>query len=375
MLADLVRASSTVRNCYTAELARIREDRVIPTRKGGPCVLRASWPARITVDKSMIWLFGKKVGQRRSVRTAMLIVLLGTSMTVGLSGRQSDRLTFRSGVEMVTINAVVRDHKGRVVPNLTQSDFQLFDAGRPRKISDFHADRAPITAALLFDTSGSMQVAAKAQAARAAADQFLSWLQQGKDEVAVFSFDSTLRQLQGFTRDGQRVRDSFSGVEEPFGMTSLRDCIAKTAQLVAARGRSHRAVVVFTDGVDNNSRLTPQEVSGIASSIDVPIYVLAVVSPLDHVGTSTAVVDPKAPAAGELVDLAQWTGGDMFMSSSPAQSSVAVRQIVDELRFQYLIAFEPGTAPGWHPVELRARDQHLTVRARGGYFAGPSSGS
>ncbi len=277
---------------------------------------------------------------------------------------------------MVTINAVVRDHKGRIVPNLTRSDFQLFDAGRPQKIADFRADQAPITVALLFDTSGSMQVASKADAARAAADIFIAWLRKGTDEIAVFSFDSTLRELQGFTSDAERVRGSFSRVEEPFGMTSLRDSIAETARRVAARGRSHRAVLVFTDGVDNNSRLTPAEVSGIASAIDVPIYVLAVVSPLDHAGESTAVVDPKTPPpSGDLVNLAQWTGGDMFMSSSPAQSSQAARQIVDELRFQYLIAFEPGTKPGWHPLELRLRDQRLTVRARGGYFAGPASGS
>lgn len=277
---------------------------------------------------------------------------------------------------MVTINAVVRDHKGKVVPNLTRGDFQLFDSGRPQRIADFRADRAPITVALLFDTSGSMQVASKANAARAAADQFVSWLQQGSDEIAVFSFDTALRELQGFTRDEQQVRSSFSSVEEPFGMTSLRDCIAETARRVAARGRSHRAVIVFTDGVDNNSRLGPAEVSGIASAIDVPIYVLAVVSPLDHVGQSTAVIDPKTPPpTGELVVLAQWTGGDMFMSSTPAQTSLAVRRIVDELRFQYLIAFEPGARPGWHPLELRLRDQRLTVRARGGYFAGPASGS
>ncbi len=321
-------------------------------------------------------MFGKKVGLRRRVRTAALAVLVAGFVTVGLRAQQqSDRLTFRASVEMVTINAVVRDHKGRIVPNLTRADFELFDNGRPQKIADFRSDQAPITAALLFDTSGSMQVASKQQAARLAADQFLAWLQPGRDEVAVFSFDSGLRELQPFTRDADSVRQSFSRVEEPFGMTSLRDAIAETARRVAARGGSHRAVVVFTDGVDNNSRLTPAEVSGIASSIDVPIYVLAVVSPLDHVGESSSVVDAKLSPAGELVNLAQWTGGDMFMSSSPAQSSVAVRQIVDELRFQYLIAFEPGSKPGWHPLEVRLRDQRLTVRARGGYFAGPSSGS
>jgi VWFA-related protein len=220
-----------------------------------------------------------------------------------------------------------------------------------------------------------MQVASKAGAARLTAEQLLCWLQQGRDQVAVYAFDSGLRELQDFTRDPDQVRSSFSRVEDPFGMTSLRDAIAETARRVAARGGSHRAVVVLTDGVDNNSRLTPAEVSGIASSIDVPVYVLAVVSPLDHVGQSSAVLDDKSAPTGELVNLAQWTGGDMFMSSSPAQSSVAVRQIVDELRFQYLIAFEPGARPGWHPLELRPRDSRLTVRARGGYIAGPTSGS
>jgi VWFA-related protein len=269
----------------------------------------------------------------------------------------------------------VRDQKGRVVGNLKRSDFQLFDNGRPQKITDFRFDQAPITVALLFDTSGSMQVASKADAARSAAEQFLTWLQRDRDEVAVFSFDSSLRELQGFTRDADRVRASFGQVEEPFGMTSLRDAIANTARQVAARGGSHRAVVVFTDGVDNNSRLTPAEVSGIASSIDVPVYVMAVVSPLDDIGQSTAVIEANASPAGELMDLAQWTGGDAFVSSSRAQSSQAVKQIVDELRFQYLIAFEPGSKPGWHPLEVRLRDRRLSVRARGGYFTGPSSGS
>ncbi len=309
------------------------------------------------------------------MRTATLLVLVGALMTVGLQAQQSDRLTFRARVEMVTINAVVRDHKGRIVPNLTRSDFQLFDNGRPQRIADFRSDQAPITVALLFDTSGSMQVASKAEAARSAASQFLAWLQAGKDEIAVFSFDSGLRLLQDFTRDTDLIRTSFSRVEEPFGMTSLRDAVAETARRVAARGGSHRAVLVLTDGVDNNSRLTPAEVSGIASAIDVPVYVLAVVSPLDHAGEPTAVITEKAAPTGELVNLAQWTGGDAFMSSSPSQSSQAVRQIVDELRFQYLIAFEPGNKPGWHPLEVRLRDQRLTVRARGGYFVGPSSGS
>ena len=155
-------------------------------------------------------------------------------------------------------------------------------------------------------------------------------------------------------------------------MTSLHDAIAGTARLVARRNNAHRAVIVLTDGVDNNSRLSPPEVSGIASSIDVPVYIDAVVSPLDHPGMATAVSSDRPLPVGDLADLARWTGGELFVSSTPAQMSVAAREIANELRHQYLIAFEPTGASGWHALELRTRKSNLVVRARSGYMAGPS---
>jgi hypothetical protein len=73
-----------------------------------------------------------------------------------------------------------------------------------------------------------------------------------------------------------------------------------------------------------------------------------------------------------MADLAEWTGGHSFVVSSPAERSLVARQIVDELRHQYLIAFQSSGKPGWHPLVVRARDKDLTVRARSGYFAGQS---
>jgi VWFA-related protein len=281
--------------------------------------------------------------------------------------------TFRSGIDLVTVSAVVRDHKGRVVTNLGRTDFELFDGGQRRAITDFRPDEAPVSVALLFDASGSMQVASKIDDARAAAKHLLAWLQPGKDEVGIFSFDSRLLELQPFTTQEQpwQFQESISGIA-PFGMTSLHDAIAGTARLVARRHNVHRAVIVFTDGVDNNSRLSPPEVSGIASSIDVPVYIVAVVSPLDHPGVATAVSSDRPLPVGDLADLARWTGGELFLTSAPAHTSVAVREIVNELRHQYLIAFEPSATAGWHALELRTRRGNLVVRARSGYMAGPS---
>jgi len=125
------------------------------------------------------------------------------------------------------------------------------------------------------------------------------------------------------------------------------------------------------------SRKTAAEVSSVASSIDVPVYLLTVVTPLDHPGTEFEVTsDSRSTQTATLDDLARWTGGDMRIASTPAHISVAVQDLFTELRYQYLISFEPGDRPGWHPLEIRTRKKGLVVHARGGYMSGPSrSGS
>ncbi len=279
-------------------------------------------------------------------------------------------LTFRAGVDRVMISAVVRDRNGTLVTDLGQSDFEVLDNGEHRSITDFRAERAAVSVALLFDGSGSMQVAEKIEAARRAARQILAWLQTGRDELAIYSFDTALHQLEPFApyRADATLERSLFGIA-PFGMTSLNDAIAATAKDLANRPNSHRAVIVLTDGLDNHSQLSPAEVSGIASSIDVPVYIMAVVSPLDHVGATTAVNTESPVPVGDLADLARWTGGEFFLTSATEQTGLAARQIVDELRHQYLIAFEPASRPGWHRLELRASNRKLVVRARSGYMA------
>jgi len=132
-------------------------------------------------------------------------------------------------------------------------------------------------------------------------------------------------------------------------------------------------VLVFTDGNDNASRLRPAEVSAIASAIDVPVYIFGIVSSIDNpaedIGAGTL---GRSSLMGALTDLATWTGGHVVVASTPGQRGLAARQIVDELRHQYLIVFESSGTPGWHPLVVRTRDKDLVVRARSGYIAGQS---
>jgi VWFA-related protein len=213
---------------------------------------------------------------------------------------------------------------------------------------------------------------AKLPSAREAATHVLSWLDAARDEAAIYTFDTQLDEVAPFTIGLKTLPRAMSAVV-PFGATSLHDAVAATAQRVSAREGRRHAVVVFTDGSDNASRLSPPEVSRIASGIDVPIYIFGIVpsidNPSEEIATSSA---ERSSLAGALADLAERTGGHIFVASTPGQRSIAARQIIDELRHQYLIAFESSGRPGWHPLQVRARDKDLTVRARSGYIAGQS---
>jgi Ca-activated chloride channel homolog len=313
---------------------------------------------------------------------ALVVTILGSAGALAAqvnpprSSAQQPQATFKSGVDLVTVSVSVRTENGRVVRDLQRSDFTVLDAGRPAKILDFYSGDSPISLAILLDISGSMSVGGNMDRAREAVKVATMTLRNDTDEAALFTFDSQLQEVLAFTKDLERVhRVSLKGT--PWGKTSLYDAIAAAATTVSERANRHRALLVITDGVDTGSRSTAAEVSAVASSIDVPVYLLTVVTPIDHPGTEFEVSsDGRATQTATLNDLARWTGGDMRVASTPAHISTAVQDLFTELRHQYLISFEPGDRPGWHPLEIRTRKKGLVVHARGGYQSGPSrSGS
>ncbi len=312
---------------------------------------------------------GKLILALAATTTVMMTSAVLTQSS-SVADAQTPTATFRSQVDLVRITAVVRDRKGRFVQDLSARDFEVLDTGHPASITEFRHDLSGVSIALLFDVSGSME--AKLAPAREAATHVLSWFEGDRDEAAVYTFDTGLEEITPFTEGLSALPSAMSSVV-PFGATSLDDAIAKTAERVGARQGRRRAVVVLTDGNDNASRLTPGEVSGIASAIDVPVYVIGVVPGIDNpsadIATSSA---DRSALSGALADLARWTGGRVFVASTPSERSQAARQIVDELRHQYLLAFESSGRPGWHPLVVRAHDKDLVVRARSGYIAGQS---
>lgn len=294
----------------------------------------------------------------------------GTAMAQPSAPAEPPVATFRSSVDLVRVSAVVRDKRGRFVRDMSVRDFEVLDGGEPRRIQEFRQDESGVSIALLFDVSGSMEP--RMRDARETAEQILSWLNVQGDEVAIYTFDTQLDEVAPFTPGLKTLPERLHALT-PFGATSLHDAVAQTARKTATREGLRRAVVVLTDGRDNASRLSPGEVSGIASSIDVPVYIVGIVPAIDNPSADiSATTYERSALTGPLSDLAYWTGGRAFVASSIADRSQTARQIVDELRHQYLIAFESSGKPGWHPLVVRAKDKDLTVRARSGYIAGQS---
>jgi VWFA-related protein len=279
--------------------------------------------------------------------------------------------TFRSAVDLVTIQASVRDARGRVVQGLTRADFEVRDNGQLRPVMDFRADRqSPVTVAILVDMSGSMSIGTKVAMARQAYQSVLSQLRE-QDEVALFTFDSSLHQRQDFTQDLTQLKDALSTFE-PFGTTSLYDATAATARRLADRTATHRAIVVLTDGIDTSSRLSAAEVSGLASSINVPVYVVATVPSIDQRVMMEATERGTRTDTADLRDLAEWTGGHLVFASTFTETIVVASSIVDELRQQYVLAIEAAPEREWRRLDVRVKNPSpsTTVKARSGYFGG-----
>jgi Ca-activated chloride channel family protein len=286
------------------------------------------------------------------------------------------KATFRSGVDLVRITAVVQDKRGRPILGLLPSDFELNVSGEPVQIVEFGSEATGVSVALLIDDSGSMSLAGRREAAQEVATQIVSWLEPGRDEVALLGFDKRLRTVQPFTTQPSSVVSRL-GELRPYGLTSLYDAIAEAARPLVTRSRPRRAVVVITDGVDTASVMSPPEVSRVASEIDVPVYVVAIRVGVDRLGGMPDVVSPAAAAEAQasLDDLARWTGGSTFTAGTPKETSLVAQQILTELRHQYLIGFEASPRAGWHSLTVGVRKKNVSVRARGGYMAGTTAGS
>jgi Ca-activated chloride channel family protein len=284
-------------------------------------------------------------------------------------GRGQVRFTART--DLVVLSATAVDRKGRPVTDLRREEFRVYEDGRPQRLDHFSLGRESGARLLvLVDASGSMSGQLKTASARMAVTQILAALSP-QDEVALAGFDHRYFGLVPFTSDRQKVLRAFDDLET-FGSTGLHDALDKAAKDLASHGEGRRAVVVVTDGVDTASQNRPEDVIARSRALDVPIYAVSVVSPLDDPGSErfAGKERPAAAVAGAqlLERYADHSGGAAFVVSDFGGLRTAADRIAYELKHQYRLGYDPPEGPSrFRRVEVRTTRKGVQVRTRSGY--------
>ena len=275
--------------------------------------------------------------------------------------------TETAGSEYVLLPVLVFDNKGKFVDGLTKADFRVNAAGTIVDPDTFERDdTAPASFAFLIDTSGSMKLARKLESAKSAVRHILEARRPG-DDFALFAFsENEVSLIADFSSDPAHLLRSLDDLEAG-GRTALFDAVAATPSRMLAGRNGKRAIVLFTDGVDNASRLTAEEMAEILQQVSIPVYTI---------GMKNAAFDRLTDAErrdlalDNLKLLAYSSGGQMFLASGEQDLKPIATQIDQEVRKQYLLGFSPS---GQGELKYRVVVVSLTkpgkwvVRTRRGY--------
>jgi VWFA-related protein len=316
---------------------------------------------------------------RRNV-LLLLIVSLATS-AVALGQEASDiadqpRFRFGLAVDAVHLNATVIDKKGRLVTDLEREDFRVLEDNVIQEVTYFSRGQdSPVDVVLLVDASGSMDMTEKTVNARNAAIQLIHGLNE-EDRVSVYAFDRELYRLSEFSPDKQQAIDAMTKLE-PFGSTALYDAVSTLSRVVIHEGFGRRAIVVVTDGIDTSSDATVEEAVEKAKGVDLPVYAIRVLSPVDDPQSDLFLGVHGASYRGHeaLRKFTAETGGAMFEGSQWGHLAVASAKIHEELKTQYRIGYVPTNQNRdgrFRTIQVvPARRRGIEVRTRQGYYPNP----
>ena len=264
----------------------------------------------------------------------------------------------RVNTELVVLNATVLDKNGKFVPGLKRTDFQIFEDGAEQKLVSFTTEETPFAAAILLDTSGSMET--RLTLGRSAAIRFLDGLRE-EDVAAIYNFDSKVEQIQDFS-PGRDLPARAFGLRTKL-MTALNDAVLQAADDLAKRSEKRRAIVVLSDGGENYSRASSGKALDHALQAGATIY-----------AANMSDTGPGRDIAGAsiLKNLADKSGGRYVESPGGQELRDSFAAIAEELGHQYTLVYRPinrARDGKWRAIQIKTKRPDSTIRTRKGYRA------
>jgi len=302
-----------------------------------------------------------------SLKRIILLALLGLASAA--NAQTAPPVLETVSVSYVMVPFTVLGAKGNPITDLRSKDVKLFVDGIAVRSDMFEKSmNAPVSYTILLDGSGSMALAGKMDAARAAVQTLLAHRVPGDDYSLYVFTDDDAHEVVPFTKDASAITRAMTAVK-PYGKTAFFDAISTMPDRTLEGSNATRAIILLSDGIDNASHLTRAALAKQLEGVPVPIYPLGLREPAEK-----DIIDPKRPNEelsdiGLLKQVAELTGGTLHLGNQPQQIAAAVVDIQKSLRAQYLIGFSPTGAGDikYRRISLKLGGRVHSVNVRAGY--------
>jgi VWFA-related protein len=302
----------------------------------------------------------------RLFRTSVVLVLVATLTLVGQVPKTSD-YTVSVQVELVALPVSVVDKKDQPFLGLQSEHFRVFEDKVQQDVSLFKQEDVPVSVGLVVDSSGSMQP--KQERLIAAALRFARE-SNPEDETFVVSFTDFPTLEQEFTPNHAELERTLRRVVTNGG-TAVYDAVAFAADYLKKGAHEKKILLVITDGEDNASRTTLNEVLEQIKESTILVYTIGLLSPEGMLNTDTIQRARKA-----LKSLAEVTGGQSYFPKSVKDVDALCGRIAHELRSQYTVGYHPSNQNldgSWRTIKVEVNPPKgtpsLRVRTKRGYYA------
>jgi len=275
-------------------------------------------------------------------------------------------------VRAITLAVTVQDSKGTFVNNLTEKDFTIYENNKKKPITYFmHDFGAPLSLTVLLDVSGSMAIGSKLDECKTVLRDLATRILRYHDELGLLLFADG--QVEVGAKHSTDKREFLKVLEktEAYGQTALNDAVAVSPEYATRALNEKRALLLITDGVENDSQATPEQALEIARRVDVPIYVIGYKIPrADQLAAHKR--SPGMTAAGIVGTLERFavaTGGKAWFLDEPTDLAQVVRDIKKEQAHQYMIGYTSyqDTAELYRWIRVTTPKTKYRVRTRQGY--------
>jgi Ca-activated chloride channel family protein len=281
------------------------------------------------------------------------------------SGMSAHVRALKVDVDLVLVPVTITDPLNRLVTGLEKENFQLFEGNSPQDIRSFSSEDAPVSLGVIFDSSGSMT--SKMDRAKDAVVEFFKTANP-QDEFFMITFSDEPEQVSDFTSSVDEIQNKLV-FAVPRHRTALLDAIYMGVSKMRQAKYAKKALLIISDGGDNHSRYTENEIRSVVKEADVMIYAIGI-----YDRYASAQEERLGPQL--LSDITELTGGRAFTIDNPNDLGDVATKIGVELRNQYVLGYRPNKVMHdgkWRKIKVKLMPPKglppLRVYARTGYYA------